>query len=132
MLPLGGSFPVVVTNTSDKPVKVWREWCSWGYYNLSLRLEIGDKDVELVKPPRGWGKNYPDAAELAPGESMVWAVVLDEKSWKDFATLKDQVGRRVRLKVRYHVGPDEDSAKLGVWTGTLQTPNQEYVVEKAP
>lgn len=29
-LELGGGFDVVLTNTSDKSVRVWRDWCSWG------------------------------------------------------------------------------------------------------
>ena len=34
-------FHVVVTNTSDKPQRLWREWCSWGYYCLYFELSDG-------------------------------------------------------------------------------------------
>lgn len=26
-------FDVVVTNVSDRPVRLWREWCRWGYFS---------------------------------------------------------------------------------------------------
>jgi hypothetical protein len=28
-------FYVVVTNVSGEPIRLWKEWCSWGYFNLS-------------------------------------------------------------------------------------------------
>lgn len=131
VLPLGGSFPVVVTNVSKSPVKLWRDWCSWGYDNVGLVYEDGDKDVEIRKVPGEWGKNYPDAAEIAPGESMIFTVTLDDKKWENLKFLADHVNKKVKLRVTYHIKPDEDTAKLGVWTGSLQTSYQEYLVERA-
>ncbi len=130
VLPYGGTFTVVVTNTSAKPVRVWRDWCSWGYFNLSLGFEDGDAERVVEKEQRGWNKNYPDAAELAPGESILFPVTLTNEVWKDLG-LKDRVGRKVKMRVRYCVPPDDDAVKLGVWAGTLRTAYQTYTVENA-
>ena len=53
-------FYVVVTNVSREPLKLWREWCSWGYSNLSfqtigpagktilIKKKAGDVDQETI------------------------------------------------------------------------------------
>jgi hypothetical protein len=44
-------FPVIVTNTSDKQQRIWREWCSWGYFGLTFQFtdESGKKWVAEKK-----------------------------------------------------------------------------------
>jgi hypothetical protein len=29
-------FHVVITNASGGPIRLWREWCRWGYFNLAF------------------------------------------------------------------------------------------------
>src|SRR5947208_270066 len=31
-------FYVVATNVSGQSIRLWREWCSWGYYNLTFQV----------------------------------------------------------------------------------------------
>src|SRR5262245_12383625 len=50
-------FHVVITNVSEQPVRLWREWCSWGYFNLRFEAEVGGRTLLLAKKPRGWTRN---------------------------------------------------------------------------
>ena len=46
-------FYVVLTNTSQSDMSVWREWCSWGYFCLSFEITLPDgKTFHVKKRPR--------------------------------------------------------------------------------
>src|SRR5688572_4135471 len=48
-------FYVVVTNVSGKPIRLWKEWCSWGYFNLSFQVtDDAGRSVEVRKQDRDW------------------------------------------------------------------------------
>ena len=49
-------FHVVVTNVSDESVRLWREWCSWGYFNLSFR--VTDEEGGPVEVPISRARVY--------------------------------------------------------------------------
>jgi hypothetical protein len=38
-------FHVVVTNVSKESVRLWKDWCSWGFQNLSLwrAIRMGER-----------------------------------------------------------------------------------------
>src|SRR4051812_27123537 len=76
------SFYVVVTNVSKEPVRLWKEWCSWGYFTLSFEMtDDKGKVTPITKKVRGWDKNHPDWMLVGPGDSMVFAVNFDESLW---------------------------------------------------
>ncbi len=127
------TLSVVVTNVSDQPVRLWRDWCSWGYYNLTLEFADenaagGEKTWVLAKKERGWSKNYPDAAEIAPGGSMIFTVPLTATTWKGSDFLQKYVGKKLKMRVNYAIPADADTKKLGVWTGRVQSKYQEYTI----
>ena len=135
LLTIDATVPIVVTNTSPKPVRIWRDTCSWGYANLSLELKDSDAKADdpgrlLVKLRRDWLRNAPDAAELAPGESLVFMIKLSDDVWKDFDFFKSRVGKKVRMRVRYHNVEEARALEHKVWTGSLHTAYQDYVVGK--
>ena len=72
-------------------MRLWREWCSWGYFNLRLEVEVGGKVHTLVKKPREWTRNFPDLLFLPPGEPVVMAASLDPDVWE----LPAARGRRI-------------------------------------
>jgi hypothetical protein len=116
--PRAEVFHVVVTNVSRQPVRLWREWCSWGYFNLRLEAQVGGKTFTLAKKPRGWNKNYPDAFTLQPGEHFVIPVVLDPEVWD----LPQRRSGPARLRAVYHSTPDRDADEQNVWVGAVASP----------
>jgi hypothetical protein len=124
-----GSFYVVVTNTNDAPVKLWREWCSWGYYNLSFEIDQGGNKVEVKKKPRGWKKNFPDAQELKPGDSYVIPVSFDPDTW-ELPDLKAGPGKpaEVRMRALFSNELDESAREMGVWSGQVGSPWENYAI----
>jgi hypothetical protein len=130
------NFYVLLTNVSSKPVRVWQEWCSWGYY--SLQLEVFEQDGTehlLKKKPTNFLANFPDFVELEPGGSVVWKVDIEPSVWEGLSWLPTNRAERVKLKAIYKVKTaenDEDNRDLGVdrmgiWTGTASSKLYDFV-----
>jgi hypothetical protein len=129
-LDLNDHFHVLVTNVSDKPLRLWTDQYSWGYENLSFEQILDDGTViEIRKKAREWRKNFPDWLELQPGENYVLNVLLSPDVW-DNAPIADQPNKPklVKLRAIYKVPPDEQSDKLGVWTGKIVSPVGTYSI----
>lgn len=128
-------FHVLVTNVSDKPVRLWTDRYSWGYDSLSFELLQGDgKVTPIIKKPRGWDKNFPDWLELQPGESYVLNVEFysarGQAIWENVPSAAEQANKPMLVKLRavYEIRPDEQSQKLGVWTGKVESPVETYAI----
>lgn len=68
-------FHVVLTNTGDHDLTLWKEWCSDGYFNLSFEFTSQDgKVIKVEKAGRDWAKNFPDGFVVKPGGHFVLPV----------------------------------------------------------
>ncbi len=114
-------FHVVLTNTSGKDLRIWESWNSWGYGNLSFEWTGKDgKAVKVARGPRVWDKNYASYLTLTPGEQHVFDVWFPD-DWKNIpSTFNFQ--EEATLRAIYEVAPEASSAKLGVWSGTVRSP----------
>ena len=63
---------VIVSNTSDKPQRIWQEWWSWGYYGLTFEFtDAAGKKGIAKKQLTGWRRNFPSWHTVEPQESLV-------------------------------------------------------------
>jgi hypothetical protein len=72
------SFFVVLTNNTDHHLGIWKDWCSYGYFNLSF--DFVGKDGKVVHVEKGgqfWTINSPDMYDLDPGKHFVLTPVLE-------------------------------------------------------
>lgn len=115
------SFHVVLTNTSEKEQRIWEAWNSWGYNNLSLEWTGTDgKAVKVERGPQEWDKNFPSFLTLKPGEPHIFDVWFPD-NWRNIpSAVKD--GEEVTLRAVFAIAADKDSAKAGVWSGTVRSP----------
>jgi hypothetical protein len=122
-------FHVVLRNDNDKPLRVWREWCSWGYFCLTFQATTADgKTHTMKKAPQDWSKNYPDFEELSPGECVVREVFYGSAAWENFPRNPAGDPHQLKLQAIYEVTPDDESGKAGVWTGKVESPELEVAV----
>jgi hypothetical protein len=133
------SFPVVVTNDSAQPLNVWREWCSWGYQNVSFKLIDSDGVQAIIhRPTTSWNANFPMPALLLPGEHHVRLVNLFDGSWLEGDARVDPkrwAGRRkLRLQAVFTIPPSRDDTRTEaqLWNGTAESPVREYHVQVSP
>lgn len=118
-------FHVVITNNSDRTVRLYQEWNSWGYHCLTF--DLFDKNGKLIggiekAGPIQWTRNGPSPLKLRPYESHVIDVYWDEK-WempiKPFQ--KNQGPSKYKIVTRYSNSACSESLRNNIWTGTLET-----------
>ncbi len=120
-------FNVVITNTSDRPQRLFETSNSWGFRNL--RFEVVDPDngkllFEITKIDRTWRANAPASFKLAPGEHFVMDVHFD-RDW-NLPFLNE--ARRGNFRFRMPVVYENSSNENGEWTGKIVSPFKNYEV----
>jgi hypothetical protein len=124
-------FHVVITNASDGPVRLWRDWCSWGYFCLSFEvIDARGKSYTVKKKARGWDKNYPDEKLIPSGDHMVLEVAFDDSTWEGgpspvSGSHEPQV---LSIQAVYEVRADPESEKQKIWTGKVTSPRATYSI----
>lgn len=122
-------FYVIVTNTSAKPLRLWKEWCSWGYYNLTFVSTDGTGKKGIVKKlPRPWTKIFPDWLTIDPGDHMVFEVSFSETIWQNAPLPPKGKSHKIKLKAVFEIGEDEQSKIHEVWMGKLSSPEHPYTI----
>ncbi len=131
-----GHFHVILTNNSNEPQRIWKEWCSWGYYGLSFEISDGSGKTWIVKKkPRGWTRNFPDWWTLDPHDNLVIDIhfndagVWDGFPWPVDASQPYRQDASQTFKMRAVVDfarPDEFSKKYSIWTGRAVSKVDEY------
>jgi len=121
-------FHVIVANTSDKPQRIWREWCMWGYYALSFELTEQDgKTRTIKKKPRSWTKNFPDYWTVGPHESLVVDVEFaDTSTWEGFPQ-PSGVSQSFTMRAVFEIPQGDQAQQHSVWTGRVVSKADEYV-----
>lgn len=115
-------FQVVVTNMSDTKQKLWKEWCSWGYFNISFEVVLKDgTKCRITKKMRAWTRNGPDYLIVEPQNHFVYNVRFADDIWQGFP--EQMSAQDVKINAIIEIEPDEKSQKLGVWTGRIESEN---------
>jgi hypothetical protein len=124
-------FHVVLINRSPRSIRLWQEWCSWGYFALSFEARVeGGPVLKVTKKMRPWDKNFPAWFELSPGEAFLFEVGLEPSIWKDTPLPPPGQMRIVHLRAVFENRDDADARKHGVWTGRVVSPEAEYIIKR--
>lgn len=117
---------MLLTNQSARPVSLFEEWNSWGYYGLSFDVMYADgRQVRVGKELRPGRLNFPSVITLAPQASYVFDVTLGPE-WRHSPRPAPHLGQGLtcRLRARYTIKPSPESK--GMWTGTVLSPESTY------
>src|SRR5205823_2382796 len=119
-------FHVLLTNVRRAPIRVWQEWCSWGYYCLQIEVVEKDGTKHLLKKKRvPFYANFPDYVVLQPGQSSVWDVDFHESSvWTDLSWFPKDKMVNAKVRAIFTVRKPEteferasEADRMDVWTG---------------
>jgi hypothetical protein len=125
----GDHFNVVLTNITEKPVTVWKEWSSWGYFCLSFQLtDDSGKPTRVFKKSRVWFANAPDPMTIPPGDLAIFDVSFNPSEWEGLPPLKPGEIQRVRMVAVYEVTPSKEADEMGVWVGTVSSTDHTYQI----
>jgi hypothetical protein len=111
-------FHVIVSNTSDKPQRVWQEWNSWGYFGLTFEFtDEQGKTWMARKKPSVWTRNFASFWTLDPHESFVIDIYFgDTNIWEGFP-LPENGSQTVTMRAVLEFKPDDEARQFDVWTG---------------
>jgi ankyrin repeat protein len=120
-----GEFPVVFTNRSDKPIRIWTERCRLGYETLSFRAEDeSGQSSRMYQPARhssDWRDAPPQTVTIPAGGTFAWKVmpgsIWGERTWKGVP--EPNTGKPVKLTAVLEIKPTDAAKKNAVWTGRI-------------
>ena len=100
ILNVSQSFHVVLSNTSLHDLKLWDEWSSKGYFNLSFEFKGKDgKVVSVAKNPDVfWFKHSPQEIVVHPG--CAYSIDVDFSNAKEWLGVKNLTGK-MTMRVIY-------------------------------
>lgn len=112
---------VLIKNISPQPQRLWKDWNTWGYFNLSLEWTAAGRTFLINRlTPRAWDGDFPDFWLLAPGETVVLVVDMSSGQWQGFPDLYGE-SVSATLKATYVNKSDELATAFEVWVGKLET-----------
>lgn len=129
-------FNVVITNNSEKPIRLWYHDTKSGYRDLSLvftNVRTGEKHVVLKKELPGdqywehrrWGdRRKTDIETIAPHSAMTIPVELDGYTYVDYkwkGLPSPNIPDHYLLSVQFQSNPSPEAARESIWTGTLKS-----------
>lgn len=127
--PADRRLHVLLTNTSQHPISVWRLTNSWGYKALSFEVTDAQGNTHTVAQGgiRIWTANGPMYWIIAPHEHAVLDVDLTDKSWTGI-TWPNNTPLYYTIRAIYEVNPEEMSEKMSVWTGRITSKTEKYTI----
>lgn len=124
------SFNVDLENISNQDLYIWKEWCSWGYFNLTFQVMTNTgQNFEIHKDQiTSWTKNYPDRLVIPSKSKHTFIVNCSE--WKGFPA--EWISQKVKIKAVYKIEEQDDFWKEfgSVWTGVIFSPEIEVTLIK--
>lgn len=123
-------FYVIITNQTDRPLKVWREWNSWGHDSLTFTVQPKEgATFTLAKPPAAWLWNGPDSTIVPAGKSFVLQATIEPSQSKHFEGFPEGYrGGRATIQAHFAIKEDEETKKRGVWTGRVSSEPMEVYI----
>ncbi|MCB1086592.1 MAG: hypothetical protein KDM63_06075 [Verrucomicrobiae bacterium] len=113
------SFFVIFRNISTVEQKVFEQWNSWGYRNISFEISEGKRRYNLILKPQSFTRNFPSIYLVPPGENMVFRFTFDS-NWENLPELPNGE-TEVSINVIYKCTASDESKKQGVWAGKIRS-----------
>lgn len=113
---------VILKNPTKEKIRIWKDWNSWGWENLTLVWSIGGGKPQIIRHirPTNLDGDFPDFWTLAPGESVILEVDMSTGDWDGFP---DLYGEKIpaRMFALYQNKPDLLATEFDIWTGQAKS-----------
>lgn len=114
-------FHVLLKNQSSETQKLWKDWNTWGFFNLNLVWKAaGQSHAIRKKTPTAWNGDFPDFWVIEAGETLVLEIDMSTGEWEG---VPDLYGERIEatLQASYENKPDGLGRKFGIWMGKVES-----------
>jgi len=123
---------VILTNKTDRKLKVWREWNSWGSGNLTFTAKPEEGSAfTLRRTPVELSWNMSEATIVEPRMSFVCQASLCKKISGRFEGFpaKFEDGKAT-IQAHFSIKEDDYTRRYGVWTGSVSSAPMEVLIRK--
>ncbi len=125
----GIHFAALLRNVSGHHLRVWEEWCSWGYFNLTFMVSVDGKLYKFQKSAtHTWEKNIPSFRSLAPNEAYSMEVTLTPPTWEGNFEAMQSAHKPIEILAIYSSPTSTEETGADVWAGV--TESKQYPLEK--
>ena len=122
------NFYVVLTNTTDKPRRVFNTWNSWGYQAISFEFTLSpETKINVSMKPQRFTKNVPSTFTIPPNGHQVFPITLNE-AWDEKPNFGKAGRIMVKMRIVYELSETTESKENGVWTGRIESEQYRVVV----
>ena len=113
-------FHVQLVNISEKTLRLWKDWNSWGWFNLALKVETKEGIAYLQKKQVTWNGDFSDFWQIEPGESVILEVDMTSGEWQG---MPDLYGESLPAKITaiYENKADPLCEVFDIWTGKVSS-----------
>lgn len=122
-------FHIIMKNVSPQVQRLWKDWNTWGFFNLNLIWKAGDQVHQIrKKTPTAWDGDFPDFWVVPAGESLILEVDMTTGIWEG---IPDLYGERIpaTLQATYENKRDGLANKFGIWVGKVASEEIEIVFQ---
>lgn len=114
---------VVVKNISKKPLALYEEWNSWGYYNLKFVFAGDSNEYVVTKKPGVWYRNFESCQILEPGESLTIPVAFADHIWSGLEPVRKNARqiKTIRALFEQHNPKETVVTPKVLWQGSISS-----------
>ena len=112
---------VVLINTGNQDVRLWRTGNSWGDTVLSFKVIRDEKVWRLLRREHEYTRNVPSSFELPAGDRHEWAFDLGDGEWEAEDSAEQLSVLGAWLVAVYDVPRTPEAVGHAIWIGRLQS-----------
>jgi hypothetical protein len=113
-----GAITVELTNSSKRPVRIWKDSNSWGAARWRvLLIREGQLQTLFENPNQDFTRNIPTFKEIAAGTRLEQKLDLNQGDWLDSNAHSIHFARNDLIVVVYDVPFTPEALKMRVWYG---------------
>jgi ankyrin repeat protein len=118
-------FNVLLTNRSDKPIRLWYQFCEPGHDTLNFRItdKNGNSWTMRRVPLDDYWDNFPlKTITIAAGETYVWRVepTQIQGTWSWTGVFEPNSGEDLTIVPLFEIKADAQTKEHGIWTGRVE------------
>jgi hypothetical protein len=112
---------IVLVNTGNTEVRIWRTGNEWGDTAFSFEVIQDDPIWRVVRQPQVYTRNLPSSVVVPAGTTHEWPFDLGDGQWQADPHIEQVLVPGAQLVAIYHVPRSPEAVTHNVWMGRLRS-----------
>ena len=127
----GDNFYVVLTNNSEKAIRIFEDWTSLGWDSLSFEgVAANGKTYKFEKSPHGpWTRNFLAVFTIPPRGHYVFQIQFDKKNWPILEEIQHILRpSEMHFQLKAIFTESNDNGIINVWQGRVESETRGFSI----